>query len=447
MRRWRAARLAQLVGERRALLMLDGLEPLQYAPTSPLPGELKDQGIVALLKGLASISNGLCVITTRYALSDLRAFLGNTVHEETLTRLSTAASVALLQFLGVKGSLRKTIPAEKPLWNEYEQLVEDVKGHALTLNLLGSYLRDAHAGDIRQRDLVKLKEADSANEHPNHASHVMDAYVRWMYPTGFRAWLKRLFNAKEREIQVQGKRALALLQLLGLFDRPATADCLNALWQPPAIAGLTEPLVGLSEAQRNLSLKRLEDAKLLTVNRDAAGTLLALDAHPLLREYFSVRVRNGFFWSSLFRKLLHRIFPRISAASSAWREAHRQLYKHLCESTPDKPQPTLEDLQSLYQAVAHGCQAGLLQETCDKVLNSRIFHSKGNYSTFKLGPIGVAYGLHATLWFFEKPWSQLSEGLSKDTQAWLLSVAAFRLQARGQLHESLEPRRVGQADF
>ena len=31
-------RLAQLVGERRALLILDGLEPLQYAPTSPTPG-------------------------------------------------------------------------------------------------------------------------------------------------------------------------------------------------------------------------------------------------------------------------------------------------------------------------------------------------------------------------------------------------------------------------
>ena len=44
-------RLAQLVGERRALLILDGLEPLQYAPTSPTPGELKDQGLAALLKG------------------------------------------------------------------------------------------------------------------------------------------------------------------------------------------------------------------------------------------------------------------------------------------------------------------------------------------------------------------------------------------------------------
>lgn len=57
---------------RRSLLILDGLEPLQYAPTSPTPGQLKDQGIAALLKGLSSASHGLCVVTTRYSLPDLK---------------------------------------------------------------------------------------------------------------------------------------------------------------------------------------------------------------------------------------------------------------------------------------------------------------------------------------------------------------------------------------
>ena len=37
-------RLAQLVGERRALLILDGLEPLQYAPTSPHAGRTQGPG-------------------------------------------------------------------------------------------------------------------------------------------------------------------------------------------------------------------------------------------------------------------------------------------------------------------------------------------------------------------------------------------------------------------
>ncbi|MBL8171890.1 MAG: ATP-binding protein, partial [Acidobacteria bacterium] len=333
-------RLARVVGQKRALLILDGLEPLQYAPTSPTPGELKDQGLAALLKGLATGNRGLCVITTRYAVPDLNNFLGKTVHETRLQRLATAAGVALLKHLGVRGSERKTIPAENPRWNEYEQLVEDVQGHALTLNLLGTYLRDAHNGDIRRRDRIKLSEAN-AEEQGGHAFRVMDAYVQSLADGG-----------KTDADAAKGRRALALLSLLGLFDRPATADCLAALWQAPAIAGLTEPLftvekkwLGLSqtfhpisETERNLALKRLEDARLLTVNRDEAGQLLSLDAHPLVREYFGARVK--------------------AQQQEAWRAAHRRLYEHLCATTADKDQPTLADLQPLYQAVAHGCQAG-----------------------------------------------------------------------------------------
>ena len=61
--------------------------------------------------------------------------------------------------------------------------------------------------------------------------------------------------------------------------------------KPPAIPGLTEVLVGMSEAQRNMAFTRLATAKLLTVNRDAAGTLVSLDAHPLIREYFAKQLR------------------------------------------------------------------------------------------------------------------------------------------------------------
>ena len=86
----------------------------------------------------------------------------------------------------------------------------------------------------------------------------------------------------------EARREVALLKLLGLFDRPATADCVAALRQAPAIPGLTEPLVGLAEDDWEFSLTALRDAKLLTVNReDGSGVLVALDAHPLLREYFA----------------------------------------------------------------------------------------------------------------------------------------------------------------
>jgi hypothetical protein len=207
-------RLAQLAGERRALLVLDGLEPLQYPPGPPMNGKLKDDGIAELLKGLGAANHGLCIVTTRYSIPDLRAYWQATSPEMKLTRLSREAGVALLQSFEVKGSLRETIRSAdgRELLNEFEKLVEDVQGHALTLNLLGTYLRDAHAGDIRKRDLVEFEEAD-AEEQGGHAFHVMDAYVKSFETEG-----------------EKGNHALAILRLLGLFDRPATADCLDALW-------------------------------------------------------------------------------------------------------------------------------------------------------------------------------------------------------------------------
>ena len=370
-------RLAQLVGRRRALLVLDGLEPLQYAPASPSAGELKDQGVSALLKGLADDSRGLCVVTTRYSVSDLRAYRQSTAPEVKLARLSAEAGVALLLSLGVKGT--------RP---ELERLVEDAGGHALTLNLLGSYLRDAHGGDVRKRDLVKLEEAD-AEEQGGHAFRVMDAYAAWLEGEG-----------------EAGERALAVLRLLGLFDRPAAADCLGALLREPPIPGLTGPLAGVSDARRNVAIARLEAARLLAANWDAAAALLSLDAHPLLREYFARQLRTE--------------------QPDAWRAAHKRLYRHLCDTTPAKPRPTLEDLQPLYQAVAHGCLAGLQQEARREVYSARICRRAEFYSVKKLGAFGADLG--AVACFFEQPWSRVSPSVTEADQAWLLGVAAFCLR-------------------
>ena len=315
-------RLAQLVGERRALLVLDGLEPLQYAPTSPLAGELKDPGLSALLLALAAHSHGLCVLTTRYAVKELLAFQAGTAPQRDLKSLSDEAGIALLRSLDVEGQPE-----------EFRALVQQVRGHALTLNLLGTYLRDAHGGDIRKRDLVKLEEAD-AEQQGGHAFRVMAAYETWLQADG-----------------AKGQRAWSLLRLLGLFDRPASADCLAALWQAPAIDGLTDTLVGLTGVQRNLSMSRLQASRLLTVNRDAAGALVSLDAHPLLREYLAADLA--------------------SRQAEAWRAGHRRLFEHLCETTQEGPAPSLEDLLPLYQAVVHGCLAGLQQQACDKVYFDR----------------------------------------------------------------------------
>jgi len=386
-------RLAACVGARPAALILDGLEPLQYPPTSPLAGQLKDQGLSALLKGLAQSGKGLCLLTTRYRIKDIEAFAA-VAPQPDLAPLSNEAGARLLDTLGVKGTR-----------HERERLAADVRGHALTLTIIGGYLRAAYGGDIRQRGRIRLADAD-AEEQGGHAFRAMDAYAEWFESDG-----------------EKGKQALAMLRLLGLFDRPADAGCLAALWRAPAIEGLTESLIELGEAQRNIVLARLAGAKLVTANRGAGGAFLSLDAHPLLREYFA---------NALLEK-----------RPEAWKAGHKRLYDHLTTATPDKPAPTLDDLQPLYQAVAHGCFAGMQQKARDDVLYRRIAKGNEAYAVKKIGAYGADLG--AVACFFDLPWSRVSPNLSLPTQAWLLNNAAFRLRALGRLSEALEPMRAGLA--
>jgi hypothetical protein len=192
----------------------------------------------------------------------LRAYRQTTAPEVNLLRLSKEASVALLRSLGVNGTQ-----------SEFETLVEEVKGHALTLNLVGGFLKRAHNGDIRRRDRVKFEKADG-KIMGGHAFRAMAAYEEWLLDGG-----------------EEGRREVTVLRLMGLFDRPADAACLKAL-RSETIPGLNEQIMGLEDDDWEFLVSGLKESKLLTVNRDGAGTLLSLDAHPLLREYFAKALRE-----------------------------------------------------------------------------------------------------------------------------------------------------------
>ena len=73
--------------------------------------------------------------------------------------------------------------------------------------------------------------------------------------------------------------------------------------------------------------------------------------------------------------------------------------------------------------MAHGCQAGLQQEVCDKVYRDRILRGNEFYSPKKLGAFGSDLG--AVACFFEQPWSRVSPALTEADQAWLLNEAAY----------------------
>nr|VFJ58075.1 MAG: hypothetical protein BECKFM1743A_GA0114220_102082 [Candidatus Kentron sp. FM]VFJ60575.1 MAG: hypothetical protein BECKFM1743C_GA0114222_102762 [Candidatus Kentron sp. FM]VFK13792.1 MAG: hypothetical protein BECKFM1743B_GA0114221_102942 [Candidatus Kentron sp. FM] len=129
----------------------------------------------------------------------------------------------------------------------------------------------------------------------------------------------------------------------------------------------------------------------------------------------------------------------------AWRAGHQRLFEYLTTTTTPHRPDTLEGLEPLYQAVAHGCKAGLHEKALDDVYVDRILRGTGYdgfYSTRKLGAFGAGLGAVANF-FMDAAWREPSPNLSPSTQAWLLNEAAFLLRALGRLLEALAPMRMG----
>ena len=400
----KGSRLASLVQKHRSLIVLDGLEPLQYPFNHPQAGLITDLDLRDFLAALASQNPGLCIVSSRLALADLSGLANSTAPSHDLNALPEEIAIRLLQKMQVKGSDE-----------DLKQAARDYAGHALSLIILGRYIFQAKGGDIRKRDSIPLEKANSERTtQTRNAWHILETYEQW------------LSSPKGRPEDQQA------LLLTGLFDRPATPDCLDVLRTSSSIPGLTDLLGQLDNDQWNLLLNRLHNAHLIqlcfpsTDPRSASPNPepreLPIDVHPLIREYFAKHLRDKHPESFMI--------------------AHSRLFDHLCESTEHQPD-TLEGLQPLYQAVIHGCLANRHPEAREKVYRDRILRdtsTKGFYSTKKLGAFGADLG--ALTAFFEQPWREISASLNTNSQAWLLSITALRLRALGRLTESLEPIRV-----
>jgi tetratricopeptide (TPR) repeat protein len=185
-------------------------------------------------------------------------------------------------------------------------------------------------------------------------------------------------------------------------------------YEPSSITGFSEEQAKMPPSERG------EPERFVAPDALGLDGASVLDVHPLLREYFGQQVREEY--------------------PAAFREGHRRLYEHLKASVPYWPEG-LGGLQPLYQAVAHGCQAGFHQEACDRVYFDRIKRRQESYSLRQLGAFSAELG--ALAWFFEDPWRRVAAALSERVQGLLLNEAAYCLRAVGRLTEALEPVRAG----
>jgi hypothetical protein len=126
------------------------------------------------------------VVTTREKVPDIQQHYGRTADDIALLALTDLAGAALLHH---HGATRAGAHEVKPDDKELQAASREVRGHGLTLQLLGQYLRLAEDGDIRKRGTVRL--ADAEREYKNdatraygHAFKAMQGYEKWFLREG-----------------------------------------------------------------------------------------------------------------------------------------------------------------------------------------------------------------------------------------------------------------------
>jgi hypothetical protein len=368
-------RLARAVKARRTLLLLDGIEPLQFPP-GVRGGHIHDVALRTLLTELATANPGLCVVTTRLPVDGIGFFRAPFTIQHELPPLDAASARDLLVAHGA------TTPDEAT----YRAVAEAFDGHALALTLLATLIAEAHGGDLRRwGDIGPLLPGDRGG----HAERVLRRYVRWL---------------GEESAEV------AVLEVIGLFDRPATRDELAALRAEPVIPGLTGGLPR-DETEWKRVLGHLRQTHLL-IDAPPDGDD-ALDAHPIVREHFGRRLRER--------------------SPGAWRGANDRLYELLLRKGREKTPTSLADLAPLYAAVGHAREAGRWTDAL-RVYHENI-HRGDEFYGAQLG--SSAMDLVCLGGFFTRRWTTLVDGLSVEDQGMVFNNAGYHLRAAGRLRDAL----------
>lgn len=241
-----AWRLVKAVRERRSLLILDGVDPFIGVPRAGCV-QIAEPATALIVRELAASNAGACIVTSRYAIADIRYYVGTTALEMEISELPPPAGVRLLRGLGVHGSDA-----------QLEEASSRLRGHPLALTLLGTYLRDVCQGEIEKCDRVDLLEQDAASGEP--IARIMRFYESCLTPP-----------------------QLSLLRLVGMLSLPTEPDAVRSLQEAPAIQRLVHSTIACEGADWRRMVAQLRRSRLLF---DSSGNPDVIDCHPLVRQYF-----------------------------------------------------------------------------------------------------------------------------------------------------------------
>ena len=323
--------LRRAIGNRRFLLVLDGLEAMQRGARGEDFGKTTTPLLASILKELASgkLGTGLSLITSRLPLTDLADLKDGSVVEIPLEQrpLELVDARLLLKLEGVTNATDA----------ERDAIIEWCDRHPLALKTLAGILQNHNGG--KASGWERFVKEDKLVQPPagREAERQLWRILHW-YDT----------NLTPEELRV--------MSVLAHFREPVAGTWVEQLFVNNgelAQGRLREP------GELRSALDRLVQFRLL---ERAPGAEVRYDLHALLGEHF-----------------------RTLTSEVDRRAIHDKLYHYYSETVQPEFQPeTLAGLRPLYEAVYHGCKAGLYQEALTDVYIARILRGIGNdwfYST------------------------------------------------------------------
>ncbi len=240
-------RIKEYIGKGAYLIILDGLEEMQKGKESGEKfGCMAHKECTDMLKFLADTKgDGLCLITTRYPLTDINSYEGTVYQKKEIERLSIEDARALFEKVGIKGEQK-----------EIDSVIEEYDGHALSLTLLSRYLVEDFGGDItKAKDIPPFYSDEEAG---GKAHRILLWYAQ----------------------QLTGEQS-AFMKIFSLFRRAVREEDFEGVFQAEMETEMNRALITMNVFSFKRMVDNLVDRRLIT--KDKGGTYAT---HPLIKNYF-----------------------------------------------------------------------------------------------------------------------------------------------------------------
>jgi tetratricopeptide (TPR) repeat protein len=269
-------RIKEHINQGAYLIVLDGLEEMQKGQTSGEEfGCMEHKECAEMLKYLADTKgDGLCLITTRYPLTDIKNYEGKAYRKKDIERLSIEDGRRLFEKRGVKGSQE-----------EIDSVIEEYDGHALSLTLLAGYLVEDYGGDIKKAKEIPPFYSDK--EAGGKAHRIL-------------LWYAKQLTEEQR----------VFMKIFSLFRRAVCDDDLGGVFQARMETEMNQALKEMTEFTFKRMVDNLVDRRL--ISRDKDNTYAT---HPLIKNYFE----------SIFDEEDKKL-------------CHKRIYEYIGEYAPERPE-------------------------------------------------------------------------------------------------------------